>query len=466
MYPWFYHTEITPKNVSIQLQQRLEGSDINLNCTILYPPSFHENVKKHYPLAIIVMPQAQSKYIIPALEQLMHEATIEEAMVITIEAVGHSACDYHPFHFSFEPRCKTAPPCDSCQRCWDPQRAEACDKPEFVRLTKKCLWMVLCKGIGGPLLEGIQHRVVPELMVMTASRLKVDFPRNRLSIIGYGEAGVLACYAAIMRPTIFINAACLSPKFFLPMEEKLTFSHSIKRILNEKHDLLAKDSRQLLFYKNQKYYIDYGENDNYFFPLTDSITNTDEVVRLIKKSLKLNDNDNVIQAEIPGITMDYMSTKWKPDIGSRLRIPFSYFFKAAGGPNRNHARTLELTEASYAQRNLHLKKQILTHNPDAVLIRPGSNNASISGTTTDPDVTGGILTIDLGKEKEERRNETDQACIVECNKHQVSLPAFLVSIGKSVLLKMFYVTHILTLCSYKCYCIGCIDCVADVFERE
>ena len=426
VYPWFLETSIEPKDVSIQLQHRLEGSNITLNCSILYPPSFNENVRKNYPLAIILMPQKQSKYIIPPLEQLLYEATMEEVLVITVEAVGHSECDYHPFLHSFEPRCKAAPPCFSCQKCWDPQRTEACEKPEFMNLAQRCLWMASCKGIGGLILEGIQHRILPELMQMTANRLEVNFPHDRLTIIGYGTAGVLACYAAITRPTIFKNAACMSPKFFLPINKDLSFNHSIKEILKDKHDLLTKDSKQSTFYKHQKYYIDHGENDNFFFPLIDSITNTNEVVKQMKKSLKLNDHDNIIQAELADVSMDYMSNKWKPDIGFRLRIPFMHFFKAAGGPNKKFARTLELTELSYAERNLHARKQTTTTDQDTV---PGSTE-----TTIDSDVTGGILEPEKeekkGKATEVKRNMTCND--VECDKHQVSLPMFCVSIGKSV----------------------------------
>ena len=433
VHPWFHQTEITPKDFSMQMQFRLVGSNNKLKCSILYPPSFHENIRKHYPLVILLMPQAQSKYVIPVLEHMfVHEATVEEAVVVTVEADKRTACHYHPFYQSFQPRCKQKPPCHDCQQCWDPERSEPCDGSEFKVLTRKCLWMATCKGIGGPLLDGIQHEVIPKIMEMTAGRLNVNYPQNRVTIIGFGYAGVLACYAAITRPAVFGNAACLSPKFFLPIDKSLRTSHGIKDILKEEQVMLERDNRLRLLYATQKYYIDNGEHDDFFFPIADSFVVTDEVIKLMKKTLKLEEDVNIFRATIPGVTVNYMkseadlSADTTADIIARLPIPFNYFLRPAGGPNKKFTRTMKLSESSYGRH-----KQAVQQNPDAVVIPSGGKGILVAsnGTSTAPHLSGGIVPSS-NDDNDDDDDEIEEESSAQCGGNEVPLPVFLGTVGE------------------------------------
>lgn len=119
-------------------------------------------------------------------------------------------------------------------------------------------------------------------------------------------------------------------------------------ISQEKEVLLNNPGQQHLHY-TQKYYFDHGENDNFFFPLADTLKLTEDVISDLKEKLNLLDDVNIINFLIPNERMQYM-TKDFSDVLSRLKYPLTIFHGVKGGGNKDYVRSIKVSQSFLAQR--------------------------------------------------------------------------------------------------------------------
>ena len=359
--PWFDNRKITVEKFELKFATGAPNA-FTTGITILYPPSFHLNTRKSYPL-VITFGEKEALYMTPLLEHLYtYEASIIEAVVV---AFHHSDpppfCSLSPFHteggnpHSKVWRCKAGENCHECQTCWDSSRRVKCDKNEFVHKAWTCLMEVDCIGKAGRILDLIETDLLPELMTRTQNRIKVDFPHDRMTIIGYDGAGVLACYAALTRPERYRHAACLSAPFHWPIT-KLTGledrrRNGFGRVFSELNTRLQYTPQLLLDYTSQKYYVDVGDKDNFFFPLVDAYNYTRWFVHLLQTILKLKMSENVFYSSVPGAGNSYYHReKVGIEFLNRIKTALVYFLKAEGGPNEKFTRLPKIGETVFAKR--------------------------------------------------------------------------------------------------------------------
>ena len=410
--PWFDGMKITKTEFTISSSMHVTGKEgeLEVGVTLLYPPSFDYNIHKSYPL-VIMFGAKEAVLITPLLEHMfVHEASIDEVVVASIHYLDAAPfCLLNPFKDSEIWRCKTGQTCHQCQSCWDYRRAEPCDKEEFIEKAKKCLTVAQCGGRGEEILDFIELDLLPNLLERTANRLLLDFPRSRVTIIGYDGAGLLACYAALTRPTVYGNAGCLSAPFAWPLKHLLpdvTETFGMQGVYELK--LLPQPKLQME-YATQKYFIDTGEKDNFFFPVVNPFHYTERFISSLKEKLKLRDNVNILYSSFPGMDNSYYHF---PDSGGkmlqRMRHPLLFFLGAKGGPSRNFSKMLQITQRSYAERNAKL---------------------GISG--TDKDVTS-TAPGTSGTDHEAHNNSRFCTAHTELakSKNDVPLPVFLATLGK------------------------------------
>ena len=364
VYPWFDGDKIRITRFTLEHRTQLSQDTLKLNVTLLYPPSFDHNVRKSYPL-VILFGKKEPAYISPLLEHMfIHEASIQEAVVAVIEYLDTAPfCFFNPIQHPWYGggnvwRCKAGrSTCHDCQSCWDNRRTEACDKDEFIQKAMNCLTYDHCKGRGEVMLNLIESSLLPELLERTANRLLVDFPRQRISIIGMDGAGLLACYAAVTRPVVYGNAGCLSAPFAWPIRslEIDPVAHMGKILYQLNISLLAQPGLQMQ-YLTQKYYIDTGERDNFFFPVIDAHRYTHWFIDKLQEQLGLQMDENIVYANIPKMSNSYYHHPYHAQrILHTIRHPLRFFLRAEGGPNREFSRMLHLSEESYGERSAQLE---------------------------------------------------------------------------------------------------------------
>lgn len=356
VYPWFDGDMITKSHFIIKSSIHVTGreSELQFNVTLLYPPSFDYNIRKTYPL-VLIFGRRETALVAPLLEHMYsYEASIQEAMVVFIDYKEEAPfCLFSPFKHSLIWRCKgDQRHCHSCQSCWDPARIEPCDREEFVTKTRRCLKAVNCGGRAGAVLNLIELDLLPALLERTANRIQVDFPRDRLSIIGYSGAGLLACFAAVTRPLVYGNAGCLSAPFTWPI--KGFKPRSLTGMYTFFPKLVTRIQQQpglRMQYFSQKYFIDVGEQDSASLPVVDSHISAETFITLLQTKLKLQMNRNIMFASVPNMGKSYYHHPWGgTDVLHRLKYPLLYFLRAEGGPNKDYSRILKITEESYGER--------------------------------------------------------------------------------------------------------------------
>ena len=413
VHPWFDGKMITKTDFTIRSSTYVTGqeSELEVGVTLLYPPSFDYNIHKRYPL-IIMFGTKEPILITPLLEHMfLHEASIDEAVVASIHYLDAAPfCLLSPFKGSKIWRCKTGKACHKCQSCWDYQRAEPCDEEDFIAKAKKCLIDEGCQGRGEEILDFIEIDILPSLLERTANRLLLDPPRSRVSIIGYDGAGLLACFAALTRPTVYGNAGCLSAPFAWPLKELLPDVTEVFGMQSVYERKLLRQPKLQMEYATQKYFIDTGEKDNFFFPVVNPFHYTEQFINSLKENLKLRDNVNILYMSFPRMDNSYYHF---PDGGDkmlqRIRYPLLFFLGAKGGPSKNFSRMLQITEQSYAERN-------------AKLGATGGDKDVIA-----PDTSGtGHETTFLSNNSKFCTTNTEQVK----SKNHVPLPVFLATLGK------------------------------------
>ena len=371
VYPWFDGKTASLHQIHIPLDATmLEKSDkksdkkSTLTFNLIIPPSFDFNARKTYPLVLLF----GAPTIAHILEHMyIHEASIKEAFVVTIDYIdGAPFCALNPFIEDMTPltfgnskvwRCKSgSKQCHNCQTCWDSQRLEKCAKEEFITQAARCLQEVDCSGRVDDLLDLIELKLLSEIAKLTQSRAQVNFPRERMSIIGFNGAGLFACYATLTRPFYYQNAACLSAPFYWPMPSLSNIGtnrdhQGIGQVLQELNSSLLVTPGLRMLHMTQKFYVDVGEEDNFFFPIVDQYEYAQWFVQLLKNTLWLEDGTNVHFAVIPKAGNSYYHhEKGGLEIFNRLKLPLLYFLRAEGGPNRDFPRIVKVTDTAFHKR--------------------------------------------------------------------------------------------------------------------
>ena len=340
VYPWFNMEQVMPRSFEHALPHRFFSRQIKIRCTLLLPPSFHENIRKTYPLVVLF--GSSNKYR-PLLEQLMvHEASIEEIMVAMVMVDDWKMLlPYNTHHL----RCLVPRKCDDCFSCWASSRAEPCDKEEFKTRSRRCLLLDHAQGHGEAFLEALYQELPPAVQERTRNRVKFAPPSERLTLVADTTAAVAILDTAIQNPDKVGNVACFSPKLFLPLSKAYTADKHILKTIKRHGGLAESDLGAQALYSTQKYYLDQGENDDFFFPIAESFETATTVISDLKSSLYLKDDVNIIFHVIPQEpAIDYLHNT-PPNVLSRLKYPLQYFFKAQGGANQDYTRSLVLDEA-------------------------------------------------------------------------------------------------------------------------
>ena len=357
VYPWFDGTMIRSVEFSLNSSRQVTGKEggLRLTMSMIYPPSFDYNIHKTYPL-VITFGREDAIQIIPLLEHMyVYEASIEEAIVVAIHHKDKAPfCYLSPYSMMNVSRIWRCKPglreCHDCQTCWDARRSEPCDREEYINKAEGCLASYTCNGVGDQLLDFIELDLLPELLERTAHRLQIDFPSQRISILGHDGAGLLACYAAVTRPSIYGNAACLSAPFAWPLRNAQDPEAAfINATLSFAAYKLKQQPELQVQFMNQKYYIDIGEDDNFFNPLYDPYRDVEMVIRELKEYLKLKMNENILYYTVPGVGNSYYHFPSGGKILHRIKHALQFFFKAKGGSNREFVRMIQLSETFYAK---------------------------------------------------------------------------------------------------------------------
>lgn len=216
VFPWFISESVTSRTFQYDLDLYLFFDYLILNCRLIYPPSFHENIRKNYPLVILF---DSSPHLGPLLEYLfVHEASVEELVVLMIEPPYWNKPYMNkyfmtPFHTHYDLSCQGSDPdCSECQTCWVEDRSEACTSEEFIVKSRRCLSLAYRQGWGTSFMRGVENDLVLKAKQMTSNRLIFDPPRHRATLIGHTDFAVTIFYAAVTRPDLVQNAAMFSPR--------------------------------------------------------------------------------------------------------------------------------------------------------------------------------------------------------------------------------------------------------------
>lgn len=353
VYPWFKAKSVVSEQKEMSYKSSISGASKskNIKYTTLFPPSFKYNTYKTYPL-IVMFGTHEVLHIAPLLEHLyIYEGSIKEAVIVSIHYFDEAPfCAFNPFSEHIQTRmenqiwkCRNgAENCDTCQTCWDPLRIEKCTNNTFITKTRQCLSSYSCTGQAGDLLDHIQVNLLPALQMRTGNRLQLDFPKQRMSVVGYSGGGLLACFAALSRPLYYQNAACLSAPFHWPMVNISQLYHrdneGMAILMRGINNTLSIEPSRRLLYSSQKYYIDVAE-DNRYFPVIDSQNYAKWMIKMLKDVLHLETDTNILYFDIPGVADSYYHDRLGGTaILNRIKHSLIYFLAAEGGPSKNHAR--------------------------------------------------------------------------------------------------------------------------------
>lgn len=286
------------------------------------------------------------------------------------------------------------------------------------------------QGHGEAFMEALYQELPPAIQERTRNRVKFSPPSERLTLMADTAAAVTILEAAINNPEVVGNVACFSPKLFLPLNRASSAEKHILKTIKTQGRQAEDDFGTQMLYSTQKYYLDQGENDDFFFPMAQSFDTSTTVVSALKSSLHLKDNVNLLFHVVPKENLNYL-TDSPPDVLSRLKYPLQFFFKAQGGVREDYARSLTLDEAFFVdQRN----RITLVSGTGG-----SSNNATNnSGTAAKDDILHGFS------------QATDDCIPQPCNMVEVPLIVYLGSIGnKMSCLQLEVMTSKSTTCIYS-----------------
>jgi enterochelin esterase-like enzyme len=215
VYPWFY--EKTGLIQSVVVNSHYIGGDRNIS--IYTPPSFKENTLKTYHTFVVFDLSIQfAHFFKTTIEEPIYPYGVAEEYVI----VGFG--DYHTDTERTDLltqsvgrffRCLNGTLGDGCGGCV-PANSNVTETLRY--LYDICAIMTPIGGRGDQTLDFLQKEVIPKITEVLDNRLRTE----RLGIIGYSLGGLMACYAAWTRAEVFSSAACQSPSFWWPYNNKTT----------------------------------------------------------------------------------------------------------------------------------------------------------------------------------------------------------------------------------------------------
>lgn len=392
-HPWFDNKRVLAVNYAFKDILNFEPHFSRyVNFTAFYPPSYEHNTMKRYPV-VITFGSNLKNLLIPLLESMYaHESSIEEAFIFALHNPnGPPLCEYNPFvvlsynafkyggnyrydcydrgdddclqcKFDFNEECirclKKDEKCIECMNCLNDQRAELCDAKEFAEQAKLCGFRSIgCNARGDAILDNIENILLPEMSFRTAGRIKIDYPKDRISIIGIDGAGLLACFAALSRPLVYKNAGCLSAPFHWPIRTLILKESREKQgiglLFEELADKMTVSPELQLLYATQTYYIDVGEFDNDYMPIVNEHNYSDWVVDQMIARLHMDPSNILYYKNVLGghNSAFFLHRDGDNRMLDRLRLPLSVFLKPQGGLNAFHPRTPIVLKEDYVRRN-------------------------------------------------------------------------------------------------------------------
>ena len=360
VYPWFDGRDVVFRKTKVESSLHVTGrpGEFKTTLELLYPPSFEHNIRKHYPLVLYLGYSA--KALAPLLEYaFVHEAHTREALVVGINPMEQTQpySTFSPYRDSHVWQCKEKPcKVEECATCWLPLTRSVCDKKEFIFQAKQCLEPELVPSYGEEVLDFIEMDIVPKLQEVTQQRLMVDFPRQRLTIFSeFDGTSLLACHAALTRPHIYQNAACLAAPFYWPLTSSLSDpapNPGIKHTFQQIQEQFTATPALRSAYLSQKYYIDIAHNQHALLPLVDVYKHTEDFVLQLEETLYLERGKNFLYFTVPDIAIAYALQK--PSILSvynRIRPALKFFLKAEGGPSKSGSRSRPVLDKTIAEQN-------------------------------------------------------------------------------------------------------------------
>ncbi len=378
-----------------------------INATLFFPPSYEYNLHKRYPVVVVLGNDLHLQLVHLLESMFVFESNIKEAFVIAIPHSGRPPyCAYNPF-IVYNDRAYTNFPgnliwncsnstrgyseCMRCMECYITDRQGLCDAISFAEEVERCGNRPSeCRGHGGALVDSLINIVIPELSYQTKGRMLTNYPKERISIIGIDGGGLLACFAALSRPLVFINAACLSAPFHWPLRSVTTKEsrkeQGIGFLLREIEERLKIRKELVGLYLNQKYFIDVDKNDNKYLPIVDAYNYSDWVVQQLMEKIYISPSNIQYHKYMEGQGNSYMHMHTEGDrrIINRIKAPLLFFLKPQGGFRAAYPRSMIIKNSHFSSR----KNSII-------------NEYNIS----DDDIT--IL---------------DKDVVVDCDKYQPTLP--------------------------------------------
>ena len=251
-YPWFFSKNVSEVKRTVYSPQLGEKRDL----FVTLPPSFHENIYKHYE-TLIVNDGDKLTNMVPQLTVLMVErALIKEVLAIGIPNNYSERTQLFVVSNGSDPQCINGdyemPRCGGCVRC----NSTTCSYEQHIDDYRRCKkWVKMSKPARGQLyLDFIQDTVISECKSKYRAR---SGPEN-FGIIGFSLGGLVSCHAIWTRPQTFGSAACMSSSFWWPFPINASFPDDaqyefITKTLNEHRGARPR----------QKIYIDVGSKEGY-----------------------------------------------------------------------------------------------------------------------------------------------------------------------------------------------------------
>lgn len=388
--------------------------------TVYYPPSFHENKYRMYPLVLIVGTHTLSTLLsLSYLEYAMvEEGSLEEVVFAVLPPMAYKGtfeeCLVSPYE-NYWFKCKTNKCVEKCLTCGDPFRLDPCEPNQFRRQLFSCTVAQPCGQNAEEFLEMIELRVFPLIQEVTQNRVHLDFPRHRATITGYRTGGLFACWATLRRPDLFQNAACLSPSVYLGIREGRPMYELKKEIART----AAKATGNLplkLLHSTQNYYIDIGERDSKPFPIYDAYQDTFDVVEDLKHHFHFRLGVNLHFNVFPKYSSaegQHGSNTINNDIPyfHRLLYPLLTFFRPIGGGSQVSSRAPKLEELHFAEWEIQLQKKLLP---------------SLSEEASSDD------TLDIKLVAVKNTSSTPAPPMRTCSNGAISMPVYLCSLAATV----------------------------------
>ncbi|XP_053379134.1 uncharacterized protein LOC123527158 [Mercenaria mercenaria] len=248
VFPWFYSKSGTYENITLESPQ-IGG---NRTISIYFPPSFHENTYKIYPVLIVTDLKAGYAQIKPyVFEELMypHGATVE-FVVIGFEDYKNCRTTLLTTPVGSEMYCKEGTYSNRCNNCYSSTTVDY--TPAWFQVLKdKCGYRYFTGGKAEDTINFLLDTVYPRVQTISSNRLSTK--RDDIGFMGYSNGGLTACHAAWTLPERVGFAACLSSSFWWPFNN-VTWTTCDFNFINK----TLKDPNYLKSRPPQKIYIDAG----------------------------------------------------------------------------------------------------------------------------------------------------------------------------------------------------------------